>query len=299
MLKAKKIVWVLCVFVLCGCGGNIIVIKPVADIRRIPLDRKAGLAHDDMNETQALYNEVLAFRGENKDWYQVEAIEQKEFSHEKRWQGYPGWIRKQNASFTSSIPKYNIVVIAPAARVLKAATNSAEVLIVVSLGTKFQEVDQWAGFYKVILADQTTGWISQKQVARIDEIEGPGSKRRKIISEAMFFVGKPYLWGGRSIFSVDCSGMVNLIYRASGVDIPRDAHEQWMMSRQVTFKELQPGDLIFLSKKDDFGTIGHVMLFLGNDAFIEAPGTGKTVRVGHLKDYEGSGKKMYFGRILK
>ena len=77
----------------------LVVLTPVADIRSVPKDRAAGYSHDDLNETQVLYNEVLAYKGENADWYQVQAREQKEFTHNRSWQGYPGWIRKEKVRF--------------------------------------------------------------------------------------------------------------------------------------------------------------------------------------------------------
>ena len=82
--------------------------------------------------------------------------------------------------------------------------------------------------------------------------------------------------GAPSVTGVDCSGLVNLAYRAAGLDIPRDAHEQFLRARAV--KALQPADLIFLSERGNPRRIVHVMLYAGGGELIEGPGTGTIVR---------------------
>jgi len=109
---------------------------------------------------------------------------------------------------------------------------------------------------------------------------------------------------------VDCSGLVNLVFRANDIDVPRDAHEQWMASGQISAGSLSPGDLIFLSREGDASFVNHVMLSLGGEQFIEASQTGDIVRIrtftekfgldlGRLgqQDFFINKKKLYFGRI--
>lgn len=61
------------------------------------------------------------------------------------------------------------------------------------------------------------------------------------------FLGVPYLWGGRSIRGVDCSGLVQLALIACGQPAPRDSDMQAALvgkplSRQAA---LRRGDLVF------------------------------------------------------
>jgi len=111
----------------------------------------------------------------------------------------------------------------------------------------------------------------------------PEEQRRLIVRNARLFIGDAYYWGGRSpaspsdgVTGVDCSGLVNLAYRAAGLDIPRDAHEQFLRARPVG--ALQPADLVFLSERGDPSRIVHVMLYAGEGEVIEGPGTGTAVR---------------------
>ena len=43
---------------------------------------------------------------------------------------------------------------------------------------------------------------------------------RGVVRTAQMFVGLPYLWGGRSGFGLNCSGLTSLDYRAHGATIP-------------------------------------------------------------------------------
>lgn len=102
--------------------------------------------------------------------------------------------------------------------------------------------------------------------------------REKLIEDALHFLGMPYLWGGCSphrltpIGSVDCSGLVHLLYRAQGILIPRDSGPQAQAS--VMTEKLLPGDLIYLGSP-----VCHVIMKLDEGLFIEAPETGKSVRL--------------------
>jgi cell wall-associated NlpC family hydrolase len=172
----------------------------------------------------------------------------------------------------------------------------------------------------VALPDKAFGWIDKNKITSLTEKRSENALRKNIPRAAKLFLKTPYLWGGRSqhmpflegvATGVDCSGLVNLAYRISGMDIARDAHEQWMLSSPIAADQLKPGDLIFISKPNDFDSIRHVMLFLGKEKFIEAPGTGQTVCVRRFKERFGfslnklkekdfivSEEKIYFGRIL-
>ena len=99
-----------------------------------------------------------------------------------------------------------------------------------------------------------------------------------MIEFAQKFLGTPYLWGGRSIFGIDCSGFVQLCARAAGKLLPRDASQQVKEGELVYFlPEIQPGDLAFFGNED--GKIIHVGMMLDNERILHASGK---VRIDYL-----------------
>lgn len=78
------------------------------------------------------------------------------------------------------------------------------------------------------------------------------------------FRGAPYQWGGVTPWGVDCSGFVQTMFALHGTQLPRDAWMQGERGREVAndIVELEPGDLLFFSDRDD-GRPTHVALSLG------------------------------------
>lgn len=83
------------------------------------------------------------------------------------------------------------------------------------------------------------------------------------------FLGSPYLWGGRHISGIDCSGFMQVIYKSIGVNLPRDASQQQKVGKPVAFANLFEGDLVFFHKNE---RIGHVGLALTNGNIIHSHG---------------------------
>ncbi len=113
---------------------------------------------------------------------------------------------------------------------------------------------------------------------------GKGDLRGELVSTARRFIGTPYLWGGTSTENgFDCSGLTMVCYRLNGLNLPRNSRSQFQAGRWVARQDLLPGDLVFFATKGG-SRITHVGMYIGNNAFIHAPRTGKKVRIESLSN---------------
>ena len=104
-----------------------------------------------------------------------------------------------------------------------------------------------------------------------DQPAAPERQAALLRKMALTYLKAPYVWGGKSIFGLDCSGLVQQLYGLVGVQLPRDARQQIAHGQPVHFvAQAQPGDLAFFDNAD--GAIVHVGLVLEEGLILHAHG---------------------------
>jgi hypothetical protein len=111
-----------------------------------------------------------------------------------------------------------------------------------------------------------------KKIVLADVVPGP----KMIECVAKLFLGTPYVWGGRSIAGIDCSGFTQMVYKMMNVRIPRDAYQQAEVGETIGFlQEAMCGDLAFFDNEE--GRITHVGILLDSHNIIHATETSGCV----------------------
>ena len=102
----------------------------------------------------------------------------------------------------------------------------------------------------------------------------------QFLQTAATYIGLPYVWGGdRPSTGMDCSGYTQFVYEQHGVKLPHYSGYQAEMGLPVSYEDIQPGDLLA------FGfPVHHVGIYIGDDLFVHAAGTGDTIHISQLSD---------------
>ena len=201
--------------------------------------------------TQALYGESCKIVEEKDDWYNIQ-----------QWDGYEGWIYNFNGIIADEEYDANCVLNDLNGEIIDEHGN---VITKIVFGTKLNaEKDDYG--YKIKLpnsekAFSDNAFSSNPQIAT----------RENIVEIANRFSGVPYLWGGKTPYGMDCSGLVQTVFKSVGIGLPRDANQQAKTLRgyRIAKNELQKGDLLFFGDKEK---ITHVAISVGGLNFINARG---------------------------
>jgi len=124
----------------------------------------------------------------------------------------------------------------------------------------------------------------------------------ELVHVSKLFVNSPYLWGGRSPYGIDCSGLTQVVFKILGISIPRDAGQQVKLGETVDFINMaQPGDLAFFDNEEEI--ITHVGIIIDNSKIIHSSGYVKIESIDHqgifnLNSQKYSHKLRVIKRIL-
>ena len=104
-------------------------------------------------------------------------------------------------------------------------------------------------------------------------------ERKEIVKFALKFVGNPYVWGGTSLTKgTDCSGFTQQVLKHAGINISRTSYQQPDDGKEIDFKDLRAGDLVFYWN-NEAGRIGHVAMYIGDGKVVHASSRKTGIKV--------------------
>ena len=114
-----------------------------------------------------------------------------------------------------------------------------------------------------------------------------------IVRTARRYLGVPYVLGGTTPRSFDCSGLVQYVFAQHGIGMPRTAKQQAGVGEAPFPGDLQPGDLLFF-----YGGQGaqHIAIYVGADTILHASSSGGRVKMDLLSGPRG--RKSWFNQRL-
>jgi cell wall-associated NlpC family hydrolase len=179
------------------------IIEAVAPVRVAPRP-------DAALDTEALYGEALTiYDQDDEGWAWVQLARD----------GYVGYV-PANAILKAEPLAPTHRVAALRTFIFPGATIKEPPVTWASFGSELRigrEIEAGGRVYGVL---ETGGTVVMRHVAPID------TREADVIALAERFLGTPYLWGGRSSLGIDCSGLVQTVYRAIGVAALRDSDMQ-------------------------------------------------------------------------
>ena len=222
-------------------------------------------------ETQALYGDPLTVIGVSGSWLHVVAPGQRTHRDSR---GYPGWVPRRQV--TTHVPAKTTYVATVTRLTTWLRTVSGARAIEISLGTRLPVLSYTSTAARVATPTGATLVVSRSDaVLRWPRSAALALTRTALVATAKRFLGVPYLWGGRSGFAVDCSGLTGLVYGQDGVRLPRDTDDQSRVGTAVGLTR-RAGDLAFYGPRT---SPTHVAMYVSATQLIHAPAAGRPVQL--------------------
>jgi hypothetical protein len=185
---------------------------------------RAGPAPDAPLVTEALMGErvtIYEFNDEGWAWGQLAD------------DGYVGWLPANALLAPRAAPTHRVTALRTLA--FPAPSIKLPPVVMPPLGAKLTVTREQDRF-----AVSPLGFVPAGHLAPLDHREAD------FVAVAERFIGAPYLWGGKTNYGLDCSGLVQVALNACGIACPRDSDMiERQMGHAIDVGQARRGDLVF------------------------------------------------------
>ncbi|MBM3519263.1 MAG: NlpC/P60 family protein [Alphaproteobacteria bacterium] len=213
--------------------------KPIVPLLRAPRG-------DSMQVSQALYGEKVMVFEEREGWAWVQLVED----------SYVGYVPADVLTRDVEAASYRVAV--PLTYAYPAPDLKSGPAVAMPLNARLRVIETVGSYSRL-----SGGFFVFSAHLRAE-----GTHETDFVVVAEKFLHVPYLWGGKSVHGLDCSGLVQLALQAAGRTCPRDSD---MQERDVgvtlesnTISGLRRGDLVFWD--------GHVGIMTDAETLLHANG---------------------------
>lgn len=209
-------------------------------------------AHRSEMVSQILFGEY-ATMGEERDDFVFVAC---------GYDGYEGWVQRNQLTEVEEKEVFQTDVFTSSVATPVAKNNQ---LLYVPCGSP---VYRQSG-YSFGLAGYRMDYLLQpQQTWKVAELKFSRATLEAVVQP---YLNAPYLWGGRSVFGIDCSGFAQQVFKPFGVRLLRDAYLQAEQGTAVKNQsDARLGDLAFFCNEG--GRVTHVGIVLEEGKIVHASG---------------------------
>jgi hypothetical protein len=175
---------------------------------KAPLYQKPQMCNE--IETECLFGEKFSIIKKKNEWIYGEL----------KTDNYLGWIN-QECLGNNNLTTHKVIL--KNTNIYKESSPKSIVLQKLSLGSLLNIIDIKKNWGEVIFFSQSRkvrGFVPLEHVSEITCIN------YKWIETCREMINTPYVWGGRTFEGIDCSALLQISMRKSGIDIPRNTSEQ-------------------------------------------------------------------------